>query len=436
MRQIEQQVRQKSSPENFPKIQAGSRIFVHGQSAVPYRLLDEVVRRTAGVENLEFIHLHMEGSPAHTHPENRSKFRINNLFVSPSLRNAVDCDRVDYTPIFLSEIPKLFRSGRCSIDVALIHVSPPDRFGYCTLGIGVDITRAAVDSAKIVLAQINPNMPRVHGDSLVHVDQIQYFIEANTPLPETGRRAGVQDDSSRELESIGKNVAALIEDGSTLQVGIGAIPDAVLKALTGHRHLGVHSEMFSDGVIDLIQCGAVDNSRKVVHPGKTVSSFIQGTKKVYDFVHENPSIELYPSDYVNSPLVIARNPKVIAINSAVEIDLTGQVCSDSVGHRMISGVGGQIDFIRGAALSPGGKPIIAITSRTKSGASRIVPSLHEGAGVVTTRADVHFVATEHGVVDLYGKSLGERARSLISIAHPDDRENLLAAWLKICRPGK
>jgi acyl-CoA hydrolase len=283
-----------------------------------------------------------------------------------------------------------------------------------------------------VIAQINPNMPRVHGDGLVHVSQIHHSIEVNTPLPEAGRKS---NGVSKEMELIGRNVAALIEDGSTLQMGIGAIPDAVLRSLKGHRYLGIHSEMWSDGVIDLLECGAVDNSRKVVHPGKTVSAFIQGSKRVYDFVHDNPSIALYPSDYVNSPIVIARNPKVVAINSAVEIDLTGQVCSDSVGHRMISGVGGQIDFIRGAAMSPEGKPIIAITSRTKSGTSRIVPSLHEGAGVVTTRADVHFVATEYGVADLYGKSLGERAKALIAIAHPEDRESLQRDWAQNSRCG-
>jgi acyl-CoA hydrolase len=433
MRQSNQQVGQKNSSERFPRISAGSRIFVHGQSAVPYRLLDEVVRRAAGAEEIEFIHLHLEGTPAHIKPEYRSIFRINNLFVSPSLRNSVDCDRIDYTPIFLSEIPKLFKSGQCPIDVALIHVSPPDRFGYCTLGIGVDIARAAVDCAKIVIAQINPEMPRVHGDGLVHMSEIDYFIEVSASIPTTTPRS---DGQSQELASIGAYAASLIENGSTLQVGIGAIPDAVLKSLRDHKHLGVHSEMFSDGVIDLIEGGAIDNSRKVIHPGKTVASFIQGSQKVYDFVRDNASIELYPSDYVNSPLVIARNPKVVAINSAVEIDLTGQVCSDSVGHRMVSGVGGQIDFIRGAAMSSAGKPIIAITSRTKSGASRIVSALHEGAGVVTTRSDVHFVITEYGIADLYGKTLGERARVLISIAHPADRDRLQAEWRSVCRQGK
>jgi acyl-CoA hydrolase len=414
---------------SFPQINPGSRVFVHGQSAVPYKLIEEFVGNTQDVPSLEFAHLHLEGNPAHLSPEHRARFRINNLFVSPALRNSVDCEQVDYSPVFLSEIPKLFLTGRLPIDVALVHLSPPDRFGYCTLGVGVDVTRAAVDSAKIVMAQINSKMPRTQGDTLVHVNEIDYWLEVDQNLPEKILRP---EDNAQTLEAIGQNVSTLIDHGSTLQVGIGAIPDAVLRSLRGHKNLGIHSEMWSDGVVDLILSGAVDNSRKVVHPGKTVASFIQGTQKVYDFVHDNPSIELYPSDYVNSPLVIARNPKVVAINSAVEIDLTGQVCSDSVGHRMISGVGGQIDFIRGASMSPGGKPIIAITSRTKKGSSRIVSSLHEGAGVVTTRADVHYVVTEYGVADLYGKSLGERAKALISIAHPEDREKLQREWRLVC----
>jgi acyl-CoA hydrolase len=414
---------------SFPQINPGSRVFVHGQSAVPYKLIEEFVGKTQDVPSLEFAHLHLEGNPAHLSPEHRARFRINNLFVSPALRNSVDCEQVDYSPVFLSEIPKLFLTGRLPIDVAIVHLSPPDRFGYCTLGVGVDVTRAAVDSAKIVMAQINSKMPRTQGDTLVHVNEIDYWLEVDQNLPEKILRP---EDNAQTLEAIGQNVSTLIDHGSTLQVGIGAIPDAVLRSLRGHKNLGIHSEMWSDGVVDLILSGAVDNSRKVVHPGKTVASFIQGTQKVYDFVHDNPSIELYPSDYVNSPLVIARNPKVVAINSAVEIDLTGQVCSDSVGHRMISGVGGQIDFIRGASMSPGGKPIIAITSRTKKGSSRIVSSLHEGAGVVTTRADVHYVVTEYGVADLYGKSLGERAKALISIAHPEDREKLHREWRLVC----
>ena len=409
-------------------INSGDRIFVHGQSAVPFALLEEVMRQTQLKKDLEFVHLHLEGNPAHFRAEYRNRVWINNLFVSPSLRRAVDCDRIDYTPIFLSEIPKLFSSGNFPIDVALVHVSPPDRFGYCTLGVGVDITRAALANAKEVIAQVNPQMPRVHGDSLVHVSRFQHIFYSDMPLPEAKPNTDIHSEA---LLSIGRNVASLVEDGSTIQVGIGAIPDAVLAALSGHQHLGVHSEMWSDGVVNLVERGVVDNSKKIVHPGKSIASFLQGTKKTFHFVNDNPSVELYPSDYVNSPQVIARNPKVVAINSALEIDLTGQVCADSVGHRMISGVGGQIDFNRGAAMSAGGKPIIAITSRSKKGESRIVSALHGGAGVVTTRADVHYVVSEYGIAELYGKSLGKRAHALIEIAHPEDREKLLAEWKKI-----
>jgi acyl-CoA hydrolase len=407
------------------KFESGQRIFIHGQSAVPFALVEKTVNECKGLKDIEFIHLHLEGKPAHLQADLKFNFKINNLFLGPAVRPLMDYDRVDYTPTFLSEIPKLFTSKRLALDVALVHVSPPDAFGYCSLGVGVDIARAAVDSARYVLGQINPQMPRTHGDSFIKMERFDEVLEVDQPLPQKVLQA---PENLFELAAIGRFVAELIEDGSTIQVGIGSIPDAVLKALDQHQHLGVHSEMWSDGVVDLLEIGAVDNSKKIVHPGKTISAFVQGTQRVYDFINDNPSIELYPSDYVNSPLVIARNPKVVAINSAVEVDLTGQVCSDSVGHKMISGVGGQIDFIRGASLCPDGKPIIAITSRTKHGQSRIVPELQKGAGVVTTRADVHYVVTEFGVADLYGKSLGQRAKSLIQIAHPSDRENLERSW--------
>jgi acyl-CoA hydrolase len=408
-------------------LSSGQRIFVHGQSAVPYRLIEEVVQCSSDLKDLEFIHLHVEGRPAHTLSEFSKKNRVNNLFVGPSLRDQMDYDRLDYTPLFLSEIPAFIKSGRCPIDIALVQVSPPDRFGYCTLGVSVDIARAAVDSAKVVLAQVNSNMPRTYGDSLIHVSKFRYVIETNNALPEVGN----SDISTDVIEKIGYHVASLIEDGATLQLGIGAVPDAVLRCLNGHRHLGVHSELCSDGVVTLLESGVIDNSQKKVHAGKTIASFVQGTKKIYEFVNANPSVELYPSDYVNSPAVIARNPKVVAINSAVEIDLTGQVCADSIGHHIISGVGGQVDFVRGAAMSSGGKSIIAVTSRTKRGVPRIVPSLALGAGVVTTRADVHYVVTEFGIADLHGKTLRQRAQQLLSIAHPDDRDALSAAWRRI-----
>lgn len=335
-------------------------------------------------------------------------------------------DGVDYLPCFLSEIPALFRSRRRPLDVALIHVSPPDAHGYCTLGASVDVARAAVESAALVIAQVNPRMPRVHGDGFVHLDEIDFHVEVDTPLPE------VPSHTLSEAEvRIGQHAAGIIEDGATLQMGIGAVPDAVLAALRGHRHLGIHTEMWSDGALDLIESGAVDNSRKKVHAGKTVSGFLMGSQRLYDFVHDNPAVVQLDIGYVNNPAVIARNPKVTAINSAVEIDLTGQVCADSIGFRVISGVGGQMDFIRGASISPGGKPIIALTSRTRRGEARIVPRLKKGAGVVTTRAHVHFVITEFGVADLYGRTLAERSRALIEIAHPDDREWLAQTYHKL-----
>jgi 4-hydroxybutyrate CoA-transferase len=322
-------------------------------------------------------------------------------------------------PCFLSEIPALLRNKRRP-DVALIQVSPPDAHGFCSLGVSVDVARAAVESARIVIAEVNKRMPRVHGDGFVRFEDIDAFIEVDEPLPEPAR-----EPPSDIEQAIGRNVASLVDDGATLQMGIGAIPDAVLRALHGHKHLGIHTEMFSDGALDLIRSGAVDNSRKAVHPGKTISGFVLGSRALYDFVDDNPSVALLDIAYVNNPDVIARNPRVTAINSAVEVDVTGQVCADSIGRRIISGVGGQMDFMRGAALSEDGKPILALPSRTKRGAPRIVATLQPGAGVVTTRAHVHWVVTEHGIADLAGKSLGERARALAAIAHPDDRDALL-----------
>jgi acyl-CoA hydrolase len=313
-----------------------------------------------------------------------------------------------------------------AIDVALVQVSPPDRHGYCSLGTSVDVARAAVESARVVIAEINEQMPRVHGDGILHVSHIDFSIRTNRPLPEHKLPPLTEVE-----QKIGSHVASLIEDGATLQIGIGAVPDAVLAALKHHRNLGIHTEMWSDGVLDLIEAGAVTNTRKRVHPGKTVSGFVMGTKRLYDFIHDNPAVVQLDSSYVNDPAVIRRNPKVVAINSAVEVDLTGQVCADSVGHRIISGVGGQMDFMRGASISEGGKPILAFTSRAGNGKARIVPTLQPGAGVVTTRAHVHYIATEWGIADLYGRSLNERASALISISHPADREALERQWRAI-----
>jgi acyl-CoA hydrolase len=413
---------------SFSKIQSHQRVFIQGGAATPLHLIEMLVNEAPRLENVELIHLHTMGPALYAQAQWARSFRVTNLFVGPNLRSQMDLDRIDYLPCFLSEIPSLFRSGRRPVDVALIHVSPPDVHGYCSLGTSVDVARAAVESAALVIAQINPQMPRVHGDGLIHISRIHAAIEVNDPILEVPR-CQLQPT---EL-AIGRYVAELVEDGSTLQVGIGNIPDAVLAFLSDRRHLGVHSEMWSDGILDLIEKGCIDNSQKKLHPGKTVAGFVTGTKKVYDFVHDNPSVALLDIGYVNDPNNIARNPKAVSINSAVEIDLTGQVCADSVGCRIISGVGGQMDFMRGATFSQGGKSILALSSRTRQGQSRLVPILKAGAGVVTTRAHVHYVTTEFGTVDLFGKTLRERAQALIQIAHPDDRESLEKEWHRLYR---
>lgn len=409
-------------------IQSGQQVFIHGGAATPTKLIEGLVEQADHLRDVELMHLHTMGDAPYAAARFSKSFRVTNFFVGANLRDRIGHDRVDYLPCFLSEIPALFKSGRFTLDVALIHISPPDAHGFCSLGTSVDIARAAVDNAKLVLAQVNQQMPRTHGDSFIHLDQISHYIEVDEPLPESPPPSVKNQD-----KIIGQYIVDLIEDGSTLQTGIGSIPDAVLASLKNHRHLGIHTEMWSDGTLELIKCGAVDNSRKVIHPGKTVSGFIIGTKAVYDFIHDNPSVVQLDIGYVNNPFNIARNPKVVAINSAVEIDLTGQVCADSIGSRIISGVGGQMDFIRGASLSRNGKPIIALPSRTRHGQSRIVPVLNTGAGVVTTRAHIHYVVTEYGVADLYGKTLQKRAKELIRIAHPEDRENLEKSWHQLNR---
>ena len=422
---MERMTKHNSPSEIISFIQSGHRVFVHGGSATPLRLIGALVEHADRLRNVELMHLHTMGDAAYADSKFSKSFHVTNFFVGANMRERMGLEGIDYLPCFLSEIPALLRSGKRPIDVALIHVSPPDPQGYCTLGTSVDIACAAVKSAKMVLAQVNPRMPRVHGDGFIHISKINHFVEVDEPIPETQRCV-----LKEEEKTIGKYVAELIEDGSTLQAGIGAIPDAALSALKNHQHLGVHTEMWSDGTLELILCGAVDNSNKKIHPGKTVSGFVTGTKALYDFIHDNPSVVQLDIGYINNPTNIAKNPKVVAINSAVEIDLTGQVCADSVGSRIISGVGGQMDFIRGASISQGGKPIIALTSRTGKGISRIVPVLKSGAGVVTTRAHVHYVVTEYGVADLYGKTLRERSRELIRIAHPQDQEYLEKGWKK------
>ncbi|HMZ38618.1 MAG TPA: acetyl-CoA hydrolase/transferase C-terminal domain-containing protein, partial [Leptospiraceae bacterium] len=339
-------------------IQSGNRIFVHGVAATPHRLIDGMMARASELRDVELVHIHTEGGAPYAKPEFASSFKTNVFFVGGNIREAVQNHRADYVPVFLSEIPALFRKKILPIDVAMIHVSPPDNHGYCSLGVSVDIARAAVQCAGKIIAQVNPAMPRTHGESMVHVSQIHALIDANDALPEV---APTEPD---EIElAIGKHVAGLVEDGATLQMGIGAIPNAVLSCLTGHKKLGIHTEMFSDGVIPLVEKGVITGEMKVKHPGKIVSGFVMGTRKLYDFIDDNPFVSMLDIAYVNDTAVIRRNPKVTAINSAIEVDLTGQICADSIGHRQFSGVGGQMDFVRGASLSEGGKPIIALPSQ-------------------------------------------------------------------------
>ena len=419
---------QKYTPASqaISSIQSGHRVFVHGGVATPLELLRELTTQSERLKNVELIHLHTMGDLHTMEDQYKSTFQITNLFVGPNIRKKMDLRRIDYLPCFLSEIPQLFQSRKRPLDVALLHVSTPDAHGYCSLGTNVDIALAAAETSRIVIAQVNSQMPRVHGDGMIHVSKIHYLVEADHPLPECPR-ATLSDD---EL-AIGNWISSLVEDGATLQVGIGSIPEAALKALTGHKNLGLHTELWTDAALELIENGVINNSMKTLHRGHTVSGFVQGTKRLYDFINDNPTTLQLDIGYVNNPGVIAKNPKVTAINSAIEIDLTGQVCSDSIGHRIISGVGGQMDFIRGASLSERGKPIIALTSRTRNNLPKIVPTLKAGAGVVTTRAHVHYVVTEFGIADLYGKTLSERANALIKISHPDDRDLLSGQWKKI-----
>jgi len=400
-------------------IKSGDRVFVHGISATPVQLVEAMTRRHNELKKVEVVHLHTEGPAPYADPEYKDSFFVNALFVGANVRKAINEGRGDYVPVFLSEVPNLFRHNIMPLDVALIHVSPPDKHGYCSLGVSVDATVAAVQTAKYVIAQVNPNMPRTHGDGLIHVNQINALVEVDDVLPEQF----VPEPDEAELR-IGQFCAELIDDGATLQMGIGAIPNAVLKSLTGHKNLGIHTEMFSDGVIELVEKGVITGKKKKIHPGKIVSGFVMGTRKTYDYIDDNPAVAMLDIAYINDTAVIRRNPKVTAINSAVEVDLTGQICADSIGTYQYSGVGGQMDFIRGASLSPGGKPIIALPSVTRKGISRIVPHLKQGAGVVTTRAHVHYVVTEYGIANLYGKNMGQRAEELVNIAHPDHREEL------------
>lgn len=409
-----------SVEEAMQEIKSGMRIFGHGSACTPNLFYDELAKQSSRLKNVQLVSITQQGNVEIAKEQYKDSFYINSLFTSTPVREAVNSERGDFVPIFLSEIPILFRDGHLPLDVALITVSPPDEHGYCSLGTSVDVARAAVDTAKTVIAIVNPKMPRTHGDGMVHIQHIDKMVWNDEELMTLDYGAKVTDVEM----AIGKNVAELIDDKATLQMGIGTIPDAVLKCLGNHKDLGIHTEMLSDGVIDLIKNDVVNNKYKGTHLNRTITSFCFGTKKLYDFVHDNPSIAFMDVQHVNFPIVIMKNKRMHAINSAIEIDLTGQVCADSIGTYQFSGIGGQMDFMRGAALSEGGKPIMAISSRTNKGIPNIVPFLKQGAGVVTTRGHIHYVCTEYGTAYLYGKSLRERAKLLIDIAHPDDREML------------
>jgi acyl-CoA hydrolase/GNAT superfamily N-acetyltransferase len=403
-------------------VKSGDRLFVGSNAAVPNALLHHLVDNARNLHDVELVHILTLSDNFWARREYIDLFRINTLFISAGIREAVADGYADYTPCFLSEIPGLFKEQVLPLDAALIMVSPPDEFGYCSLGVAVDVVSAAYRSAKKVIAQINPMMPRTNGHSFIHITEIDAWLEESQPLPELP-----VPELDQVTEQIGQYVSMLIDDGSTLQLGIGKIPDAVLRYLSNHKDLGIHTEMFSDGIMDLIMKGVITNRSKTFHRGKTITSFCLGTRALYDFVDGNPHVEFFPSEHVNSPAIIARNDNMISINSAIEVDLTGQVVSDSVGYRFYSGIGGQVDFIRGAAMSRGGKPIIALPSTAKGGTvSRIVPFVTEGVGVVTSRGDVHYVVTEYGIATLRGKSIRERALKLIQVAHPDFRDELLS----------
>ncbi len=408
-----------SAEEALKAIKPNQRVFVHGGAATPHHLLKKLSERASELWNVEVVSISLYGDAVIADPKYKDSFRINSLFVSENIREAVNAGRGDYVPVFLSEIPILFRRGILPIDVALVQVSPPDKHGYCSLGTSVDIAVSAVKTAKYVIAQVNPRMPRTLGDGMIKITDFDAAVYAEEELPEVF--SGKPNEISARIAS---HVSELVENGATIQTGIGTIPDAVLASLTNHKELGVHTEMLSDGIIPLIEMGVITNQHKKKHRGKTVTSFLVGSRKLYDFVDDNPSIVALGIDYVNDTAVIRTNPKVTAINSAIEVDITGQICSDSIGAYHYSGVGGQMDFVRGASLSEGGKPIIALPSITTTGISRIVPFLKPGAGVVTTRAHAHYIVTEYGIAYLYGKNMRQRAKALIEIAHPNHREEL------------
>lgn len=414
-----------SAEQALSFIQSGMRVFLHGSAATPIHLIKQLIAQKARYNNVELVSISQKGVDLNDHSL-KDHFYINSLFVSEANRESVNSGMGDYVPVFLSEIPLLFKRNFLPLDVAILHVSPPDKHGYCSLGTSVDVARAAVQCARYVIAQVNPKMPRTHGDAFVPFSRFDAAVWVEDDLPEVSYASG--NDAIHE--KIGKEVASLVEDGATLQLGIGTIPDSVLRNLSHLKNLGLHTEMCSDGVIPLIKNGIINNSAKRKMNGYSVTSFLMGTRALYDFVDDNPGVKVLDVSYVNDPRIICLNNKVTAINSAVEIDITGQVCSDSIGTYQYSGIGGQMDFIRGAALSEGGKPIIALPSVTHKGESRIVSFLKPGAGVVTTRGHIHWVVTEYGKVNLFGMNMEQRAKALIKIAHPMHREALEKEWVK------
>ena len=410
-----------TAEEAVSVIRSGDRVYISGNAATPYVVMGALASRKDELDDVELVHVLLMGEDPLSRPEMEGHFRHNSLFVGPADRKAINEGRADYIPIFLHQIPDLIYSEQMPLDVAMLHLSPPDEHGFMSLGVEVLASKAAAEKAKIFIAQVNEQMPRILGDSFIHVSRVQKIVEVSEDLPQLERKP-----FSEVERKIGHFVAELIGDGSTLQLGIGGIPDAVLSALKGRRDLGAHTEMVSDGVMEAIEAGIITGAKKTFHPYKVILTFILGSKKLYDFADNNPIFEAHPTDYTNHPFNISRNDNMVAINSAIEVDITGQVCSDSIGAYIYSGFGGQVDFIRGAAHSKGGKPVIALPSTAKNGeVSRIVPFLKKGAGVVTTRADVKYVVTEYGVAYLHGKNLQERTVALINIAHPKFRPDLI-----------
>lgn len=415
-----------TADEAVKKIKSGDNIVIQPGCAVPLELVRAMVRRKDELENVTIYHILIVGELPYVNPGMEKHFKHKAFFTGANVRKAVHEGRAEFIPIFLSEVPLLFKRGIINVDVALLNVSPPDEHGFCSYGVDVGTIKTAAERAKIIIAQINSEMPRSLGDSFIHINKINFIVEYNEAIQELPQvDPNASDEMLKIYDNIGRNVANLIEDGATLQMGIGAIPDSVMRYLRDRKNLGIHTEMFSDGIIKLVEEGIINGEEKTIHRGKIIAGFVLGTRKLFNFIDNNPIIEFHPQEYVNDPFIIAQNKKMVAINSAIEIDITGQVCSDSIGTRIFSGIGGQVDFIRGAAHSEGGKPIIALPSITKDGdVSRIVPELKPGAGVVTSRGDVHYVVTEYGVAHLFGKSLKERAYELIKIAHPKFHDEL------------